>query len=100
MALWLVLCPVLMAGVAFDHDAALRNYQLKDGRPITVRNTAPWTWMIHEIFQITSEGKISQVEAILLSVPYGMRSGWPAPGETFASPQAIKDGYIEYPTGH
>jgi hypothetical protein len=91
---------LVMAGVAFDHDAVLRNYQLKDGRSITVRNTAPWTWMIHEIFQITTEGKISQVEAILLSVPYGMRPGWPAPGQTFASPQAIKDGYVEYPTGH
>jgi hypothetical protein len=91
---------LVMAGVAFDHDAAIRNYQLKDGRPITVRNTAPWTWMIHEIFQITPEGKISQVEAILLSVPYGMRPGWPAPKQTFESPQAIKDGYVEYPTGH
>jgi hypothetical protein len=88
---------LVMAGVAFDHDAAIRNYQLKDGRPITVRNTAPWTWMIHEIFQITPAGKISQVEAILLSVPYGMRTGWPAPKQTFESPQAIKDGYVEYP---
>ncbi len=88
---------LVMAGVAFDHDAAIRSYQLKDGRPVTVRNTAPWTWMIHEIFQITPEGKISQVEAILLSVPYGMRPGWGAPRQTFPSPQAIKDGFKEYP---
>lgn len=88
---------LVMAGVFFDHDAALRSYQIKDGRTVTVRNTAPWTWMIHEIFQITPEGKISQVEAILLSVPYGMRPGWAAPKKTFVSPQAIKDGYVEYP---
>jgi hypothetical protein len=37
------------------------------------------------------------VEAILLSVPYGMRPGWPAPKQVFASPQAVKDGYDEYP---
>lgn len=81
--------------VFFDHDAALRSYPLKDGRTQTVRNTAPWTWMIHEIFQINGEGKISQVEAILLSVPYGMRPGW-STGVHMPSPQAVKDGFREY----
>lgn len=86
---------LVFAGVFFDHDAVLRSYQLKDGRTNTVRNTAPWTWGIHEIFQINPEGKISQVEAILLSVPYGMRPGF-STGTHFPSPQAIKDGFKEY----
>jgi hypothetical protein len=86
---------LVFAGVFFDHDAVLRSYQLKDGRTNTVRNTAPWTWGIHEIFQIDGEGKISQVEAILLSVPYGMRPGF-STGTHFPSPQAIKDGFREY----
>jgi hypothetical protein len=86
---------LVFAGVFFDHDAVLRSYPLKDGRTNTVRNTAPWTWGIHEIFQINGEGKISQVEAILLGVPYGMRPGFRT-GTPFPSPQAIKDGFKEY----
>jgi hypothetical protein len=59
----------------FDHDAALRNYKLNDGREVTVSRTAPWTWMISEVFKIRN-GKIWQVEAVLLSVPYGLKSNW------------------------
>lgn len=59
----------------FDHDAALRSYVANDGQTVTVRRTAPWTWMISEVFQIEN-GQISQVEAVLLSVPYGMRPLW------------------------
>lgn len=59
----------------FDHDAALRRYKLNDGREINVSRTAPWTWMISEVFKIRN-GKIWQVEAVLLSVPYGMKSNW------------------------
>jgi hypothetical protein len=86
---------LVYTAVYFDHDAALRSYPLKDGRTQTVRNTAPWTWMIHEIFQIDGEGRISQVEAILQSVPYGMRPGWTT-GVHMESPQALKDGFKEY----
>jgi len=59
----------------FDHDAALRSYKLNDGRTVNVSRTAPWTWMISEVFKIRN-GKIWKVEAVLLSVPYGMKSGW------------------------
>lgn len=86
---------LVYAGVYFDHDATIRSYKLKDGRTVTVRNTAPWTWGIHEIFQINGEGKISQVEAVLLSVPYGMRPGW-STGVHMPSPQALRDGFREY----
>ncbi len=86
---------VVLAGVFFDHDGTVRSYQIKDGRTVTVKNTAPWTWAIHEIFQVNSEGKISQVEAVLLSVPYGMRPGF-STGVHMPSPQAQKDGFKEY----
>jgi len=86
---------LVYAGVFFDHDAVLRSYQIKDGRTVNVRNTGPWTWMIHEIFQINAEGRISQVEAVLLSVPYGMLPGW-STGEHMPSPQAIQDKFKEY----
>ena len=86
---------LVYAGVFFDHDGTVRSYQIKDGRTVTVKNTAPWTWGIHEIFQINAAGQISQVEAVLLSVPYGMRPGF-STGVHMPSPQAQKDGFKEY----
>jgi hypothetical protein len=82
-------------GCFFDHDATVRSYKLKDGRTNTVKNTGPWTWGTHEIFQINAAGQISQVEAVLLSLPYGIRPGWNT-GVHMPSPQAQKDGYKEY----
>ena len=85
---------LVYTGFFIDHDAAIRSYKLTNGKTVTVDRTAPWTWMAQEIFQINKDGKISQIEAVLLSVPYGMRPGWhtgiPAP-----SPAAVTDGYRE-----
>ena len=81
---------LVFARVFFDHDATVRSYKLKDGTTNTVRNTGPWTWMIHEIFQIR-DGKIGQVEAILLSVPYGMKPGWTTGGVPMPSIQEQKE---------
>ena len=86
---------LVFAEVYFDHDAALRSYALKDGRTVTVRNAAPWTWCINEIFEVNGAGEISQVEAVLLSVPYGMRPAW-STGIHLPSPQAQRDGFKEY----
>ncbi len=58
---------LVYTSVFFDHDATVRSYRLKDGRENKVRNTGPWTWMIQELFEINAAGKISQVEAVLLS---------------------------------
>jgi hypothetical protein len=86
---------LVYAGVFFDHDATVRSYKLKDGREFKVRNTGPWTWMIQELFEINAAGQISQVEAVLLSVPYGMRPGW-VTGTHLPSPQAKLDHFKEY----
>ena len=86
---------LVYTGVFFDHDAVVRSYKLKDGRTQTVRNTAPWTWMIQEIFEVNADGLISQVEAVLLSVPYGMRPGW-STGAHLTSPAAVHDRFKEY----
>lgn len=59
----------------FDHDATVRSYKLTNGETNTVSRTAPWSWMITEVFEIRN-GLISQVEAVLLQVPYGMRPNW------------------------
>ncbi|HTV79304.1 MAG TPA: hypothetical protein VMF03_13675 [Steroidobacteraceae bacterium] len=86
---------LVYTGVFFDHDATVRDYKLRDGRENKVRNTGPWTWMIQELFEVNAEGKISQVEAVLLSVPYGMRPGW-VTGTHLPSPQAKLDHFREY----
>ena len=86
---------LVYAGCFFDHDATVRQYQVKDGTTRTVTNTGPWTWGTHEIFQINAEGKIGQVEAVLLSVPYGQLPGWDN-GIHFPSEQAKKDGFKEF----
>jgi len=87
---------LVYAGVGFDHDATVRSYTLKNGKTVTVRRTAPWTWMVHEIFQINQAGRISQVEAILLSVPYGMPPGWDT-GVHVPDPAAARDHFREVP---
>ncbi|HUN27348.1 MAG TPA: hypothetical protein VMU67_13665 [Steroidobacteraceae bacterium] len=86
---------LVYAIVYFDHDAALRSYTLTDGRTVHVRNTAPWTWAAHEIFEVNGAGQISQVEAVLQSVPYGLRPGW-STGAHMTSPAAVRDHFREY----
>jgi hypothetical protein len=86
---------LVYTGVYLDHDATIRSYKLKDGRINTVRNTGPWTWEAHEIFQVNGEGKISQIEAVLQSVPYGMRPGWTT-GVHLPSESVRRDGFREY----
>ena len=86
---------LVYTGVFLDHDATVRTYHLKNGRLVTVRNTGPWTWMAQEVFEVNGRGEISQVEAVLLSVPYGMRPGW-STGVHLPSPAAQRDGFKEY----
>lgn len=61
--------------VFFDHNANLREYTLTDGTVNKLRLGSPQTWQVAELFKIEG-GKISQVEAYLNDVPYGMSSGW------------------------
>jgi hypothetical protein len=54
-----------------------------------------WTWEAQEIFQVNGAGKISQIEAVLQSVPYGMRPGWTT-GVHLPSESVRRDGFKEY----
>lgn len=71
---------LVYAMIFFDH-AGIPEVKLPDG---TVRKInmppfdAPFTFMIGELFKIRNK-KITRVEAVLLSVPYGMPSGWVKP---------------------
>jgi hypothetical protein len=57
----------------FDHNAAVRSYPLPDGKMAPNIITNPQTIEISELFEIR-DAKIDQVEAVINSVPYGMRS--------------------------
>jgi hypothetical protein len=57
----------------FDHNAAVREYPLPDGRMTPNILTYPQTIQISELFQIQN-GEIDQIEAVINSVPYAMKS--------------------------
>ncbi len=57
----------------FDHNAAFRQYPLPDGKMTPNILTYPQTIEISELFQIRDE-KIDQIEAVINSVPYRMKS--------------------------
>ncbi len=63
--------------IFFDHAGNVKSYTRPDGTEVPVNPTfqRPLTFMIGELFRVES-GKIRQIEAILLEVPYGMPSGW------------------------
>jgi hypothetical protein len=44
---------------------------------------------------VNAQGQISQVEAVLMAVPYGQRPAF-GTGLHFPSPQAIRDEFKEY----
>ncbi|MDB5690785.1 MAG: hypothetical protein JWL91_2661 [Sphingomonas bacterium] len=63
----------------WDHTGAVRDLALTNGLTVPSPFRAPLTFQIAELFQI-DEGKIDQVEAVLNTVPYGMRSDvWDRP---------------------
>lgn len=63
--------------IFFDHAGNVATVQLTDGSTMTVSADyrRPRTWMIGEIFKIR-QGRIRQIEAVLVDVPYRMPSGW------------------------
>jgi hypothetical protein len=64
---------LVMTFAFFDHDAAVRTYTLPDGRNFANPADFPSTIEVSELFQIR-DGKIDQIEAVINSVPYGMKS--------------------------
>jgi hypothetical protein len=62
----------------FDHNGTVAKYsETRDGKLVDVSPTfrQPFSFIIGEIFKI-KEGKIRQIEAVLMAVPFGMESGW------------------------
>lgn len=68
---------LVLSVLALQHDGRLQEMTLSNGeiRPIAPMFRKPFQFTAGEVFKI-KDGKIHQVEAVLISVPYGMRSGW------------------------
>jgi hypothetical protein len=62
----------------FEHAGRIKDIQLTTGQTVPSPVRSPLTLEISELFQI-DKGKIDQVEAVINTVPYGMRSAvWDA----------------------
>jgi hypothetical protein len=67
---------LVYAEVFFDHTGTVASFKM-DGKDVAVPADfrRPKTLQIGELFKI-EKGRIRQIEAVLLDVPYGMKSGW------------------------
>ncbi|MDT8398142.1 MAG: hypothetical protein RQ899_05975 [Pseudomonadales bacterium] len=65
---------VLAAGF-IDHAGKLDEYTLSDGTRVDSPIRFPHSFYLLELFRI-EDGKIRQVEAVFVTVPYGMPSPW------------------------
>ena len=63
--------------VFFDHAGTIKDVKMSDGTNLHVPPPfdAPYAFEIFELFKIR-DGKIIRVEAVLNTVPYGMKAGW------------------------
>lgn len=63
----------------FDHAGVITHYKLTDGTPRTVAPPfdRPYSFNMFELFKINEDGKIRQIEAVILTVPYHMPTPWP-----------------------
>jgi len=69
---------LVLASGFIDHSGRLDRYTLTDGREINSPIRYPHSFYLLELFKI-DDGKIKQIEAVFVSVPYGMGSPWQPP---------------------
>jgi len=67
----------LVLGIVFmDHSGRLGTYKLTDGRVVEAHYRRPHSYYMMELFKVNAEGKIRQIEAVFMTVPYHMTSPW------------------------
>jgi len=69
---------LVLASGFIDHSGRLGEYTLTDGRLINSPLRYPHSFYLLELFHI-DDGEIRQIEAVFVSVPYGMASPWLPP---------------------
>ncbi len=67
---------LVLAYAFIDHSGRLGTFKLTDGRVQESRYRRPHSYYLTELFKITKDGKIRQIEAVFMSVPYRMPSPW------------------------
>lgn len=68
---------LVLSIIRFDHNGRSKNITWNDGsvHPVNTPFDEPFSFTIAELFKII-DGKIRQIEALVLNVPYGMPTGW------------------------
>lgn len=66
---------LVLAAAFIDRTGRLGKYMLTDGREWDSRVRRPHTYMLMELFKIRN-GRIQQIEATFITVPYHMPSPW------------------------
>jgi hypothetical protein len=67
---------LVLASGFIDHAGRLGTYTLTDGKQATSRYRRPHSYYLLELFKITPQGRIRQIEAVFITVPYRMHSAW------------------------
>lgn len=63
---------LVLARAMMDHSGRLQTFTLTNGSVETSRYLSPHSYYMFELFKITPQGKIRQIEAGFLTVPYYM----------------------------
>jgi len=66
---------IVLAGGFIDHEGRLGDFKLTDGTVKTPIFHRPHSFVLLEAFKIRA-GKIQQIEAVFITVPYNMPSPW------------------------
>jgi hypothetical protein len=67
---------LVLASGFIDHAGRLGTYTLTNGKQETSRYRRPHSYYLLELFRITPQGKIRQIEAVFMTVPYRTQSAW------------------------
>jgi hypothetical protein len=66
---------LVLASGFIDHSGRMGSYTLTDGREVNAPLRYPHSFYLLELFKI-DDGKIRQIEAVFVTVPYGTPSPW------------------------
>ena len=68
---------LVLSVIRFDHNGRNKTIKYNDGsvHPVNTPFDEPFSFMIFELFKVQN-GKLRQIEALVLNVPYGMPTGW------------------------
>jgi len=63
---------LVLASALMDHAGRLRTYRLTDGTMAESHYLAPHSYYMFELFKLSAQGRIRQIEADFVTVPYNM----------------------------